>query len=216
MILIDTYEPDEIKWQLREESQEVNLPVGDYLIAGRNNEVVLVERKSTGDLLSSFSSGRLMRQLREMSASAEVPVLLIEGFLTVDKECRVRWKGGTSNYHWTTLEDFFLSCQLHGIHVVRSPNRMATSEILAALAKFFRKDSHSALLKRERPRLSVSTTEASRLGLVMGLPGIGEELARRLLSHFGSPHGVFVADDLTAVDGVGEVRARRIREVLGG
>jgi DNA excision repair protein ERCC-4 len=50
----------------------------------------------------------------------------------------------------------------------------------------------------------------------MGLPGVGPKLAWRLLFHFGNVSGVFLAgiDDLTKIDGIGNVLANQIREVL--
>jgi Fanconi anemia group M protein len=46
---------------------------------------------------------------------------------------------------------------------------------------------------------------------------VGPVTARALLEHFGTVEAVMTAreDDLRAVDGVGEVTASRVREVVG-
>jgi hypothetical protein len=57
-----------------------------------------------------------------------------------------------------------------------------------------------------------------RLFVLQGLPGIGPELARRLLSELGSVARVMTADTATLerVRGVGPKKAARIRELVDG
>jgi len=52
------------------------LTVGDYILS----DEICIERKSvaTGDLFSSFSSGRLLEQVTNMERFYEKPILLIE------------------------------------------------------------------------------------------------------------------------------------------
>ena len=50
------------------------LPCGDL----RLSERVLIERKTTRDLLESIKSGRLLHQCRSLKASARRPLLLVE------------------------------------------------------------------------------------------------------------------------------------------
>lgn len=54
----------------------MTLTVGDYVLSDR----ICIERKSvsTGDLFSSFTSGRLHQQVINMDRYYERPVLLIE------------------------------------------------------------------------------------------------------------------------------------------
>ncbi len=59
--------------------------------------------------------------------------------------------------------------------------------------------------------------DRGRLGSSLeGIPGVGKERARRLLVRFGSSRGVATApvEEIAAVDGIGQVLARRIRETL--
>jgi len=51
---------------------------------------------------------------------------------------------------------------------------------------------------------------------VQGLPDVGPKLAQKLLNHFHSVGRVMSAavDELTEVEGVGNTRAGKIREIL--
>jgi len=55
-----------------------------------------------------------------------------------------------------------------------------------------------------------------QLCLLQGLPDVGPKLAKRLLDYFHSVGRVMNAavDELTEVEGVGETRAAKIREIL--
>ncbi len=54
---------------------------------------------------------------------------------------------------------------------------------------------------------------ARQLFVLQGLPGVGPERAERLLERYGSVQAVMQAsaEDLTAIDGLGETTAARIR-----
>ena len=54
----------------------MQLTVGDYIISDQ----ICVERKAvyTGDLFSSFISGRLLQQIENMERYYDIPILLIE------------------------------------------------------------------------------------------------------------------------------------------
>lgn len=51
------------------------LPVGDYVLVTKGNRVVGMEEKSSSDLATSRSSRRLQRQLRDLRAAVDIPVL---------------------------------------------------------------------------------------------------------------------------------------------
>ena len=63
-----------------------------------------------------------------------------------------------------------------------------------------------------RPR----TLRSEQLFILQGLPKVGPTTAKRLLKHFKSVSNVMNAtvEDLVRVEGVGEVSAEKIREVL--
>ena len=60
------------------------------------------------------------------------------------------------------------------------------------------------------------TERDQQIYVVSSLPGIGDELARRLLSNFKTIRKVFQADvnDLNKVEGVGRAKAERMSKLL--
>jgi len=54
------------------------------------------------------------------------------------------------------------------------------------------------------------------IALLMGLPGIGQELAERLLKHFGSIESILTApeEELQKVEGIGSGKAKAIKEFI--
>lgn len=217
-IEVDYREPTEIKRGLRPLAEVVCLDTGDYAFNALDDSPVKVERKMGGDLLSSFTSGKLARQLREIRAETSNAILLIEGWFTSTKTGKVRWSKRTSGVSWIALQNFLLTAQGAGIKVVHSPNTKMTILMLCQLYQYYQKDQHTALLAREKPVFFLSTKEANRLDLLMGLPGVREVLAQRLLTHFELPVLVFNASakELRAVEGVGPKKAQRIIEVVRG
>lgn len=64
-ILVDVFQKDVVKVG-DPETMRVSLPVGDYLFLTPEKRLVVVEEKRLGDLVSSYSSRRLQRQLRRV------------------------------------------------------------------------------------------------------------------------------------------------------
>ena len=58
--------------------------------------------------------------------------------------------------------------------------------------------------------------EKQQLSSLCSLPGVGEKFAVRMLEKFGTPLKVFTATtaELTKVEGLGEVRAKKIKKIL--
>ncbi len=182
------------------ETQE--LPVADYVIVpGR----VAVERKAPRDLALSIQQRRLFAQAEALKAAFTTPILVVEG---------------PSLYTYTQMAPQALQSALArvmlnpGLSFLRTDGKEDTAAFLVYLAR------HAAGLgvdplasPYKRPARSL---DDEALRLVMALPGVGVEVARRLLAHFGTAAAVFAADEsaLRAVPGVGPGRAERIRAAL--
>ncbi|MFN3622019.1 MAG: helix-hairpin-helix domain-containing protein, partial [Nitrososphaerales archaeon] len=67
---------------------------------------------------------------------------------------------------------------------------------------------------RHKPKLL--TEKERQIYAVSGLPGVGESLAIRLLTHFGSVRRVYLASktELMRVEGIGKVKAEQITNLL--
>ncbi len=171
------------------------LELADYIVG----EGVGVERKSESDFVRSILDGRLMDQAREMAREFDRAVIIVEG--NPRREIEPEAVDGALA---TLAVDF-------GISVLQSTGPEETAELLYRMAKRFDER------RRPRPRKRRSA-EDLRVEMLSCIPGVGPELARRLLDEFGSIGEVVNASpsELKRVKGIGERKAREIRRFLWG
>lgn len=176
------------------------LPIGDYIVAPET----IVERKSIQDLVSSIFDGRLFDQCSRLKENFQFPIILLEG--NVDEieeivENPLIFYGAIS----TIAIDF-------KIPVIPTPTAAHTAKLLISMCS--RKETlKGPYLKKIKKSDNIQTQQLSTL---CSLPGVGEKLAIRMLEKFGSPLRVFTAtpSELAKVEGLGEVRAQRIKKML--
>ena len=101
----------------------------------------------------------------------------------------------------------------YGVAILRSADPQETARLLVYLSRQAQRCVHGGL---PRPGYRPKGKRARQLFLLQGLPGVGPERAARLLERFGSVQSVMTAsaDDLAAVNGIGERTAAKIRWVL--
>ncbi|KAG2473252.1 MAG: ERCC4 domain-containing protein, DNA excision repair protein ERCC-4 [Nitrosopumilales archaeon] len=176
------------------------LPIGDYIVAPET----IVERKSIHDLISSIFDGRLFDQCNRLKEHFKFPIILIEGNL--DEINNI-----TENplIFYGAISGIALDFK---IPVLPTPNADHTAKLLVSLCS--RKESSTGpFLKKIRKS---NDMQKQQLTVLSSLPGVGEKLALRMLEKFGSPFRVFSASstELAKVDGVGGVRAKKIKKML--
>ncbi|MGQ9513471.1 MAG: DEAD/DEAH box helicase [Thermoproteota archaeon] len=175
------------------------LDVGDYVIS----EHVCIERKSTKDFASSIMDGRLFQQASALK-EYEKPILILEG---EDIYCTSVLPQAIRGAIATLLIDF-------GLSLINTKTASETASMLFALAR------KEQLERRSMPRVRGEKKPASiseqQIYLVAGLPGVEKTTAKKLLAHFKNPERIFGAseEELKEVEGIGESKAKRIREVL--
>ncbi len=173
------------------------LDVGDYIVG----DGVGVERKSGRDLAESIKDGRLLSQLKDLARAFERPVLIVEGdpYRYLDPEAV---RGALAS----AVADF-------GVSVVTVGGPEETASFLHRLALRMVKEGR-------RPRVPRGSRDRGdpRVEMLCAIPGVGPELAVRLLEAFGSIGEVVNASvrDLKKVPGIGEKKARMIRRFLWG
>jgi Fanconi anemia group M protein len=173
------------------------LVVGDFVCSDR----VVVERKSHSDFVGSIIDGRLFEQAHHMRDHFEKPVFIIEG--NSDRDISVNaLKAAIAT----------LATQ-YGASIISTKNPKDTALTVFWLAK---KEQHDAgrglaVMVGKKPKDEKRLQEE----IVCGLPGVGPEISKRLLEHFGSVEKVFGAgeDELKKVKGVGDKLAARIRKI---
>jgi len=179
--------------------KEITLPVGDYLISDR----IAIERKTASDFINSIIDGRLFQQATKLLENFSRPLIIIEGD---DFSSR--------KVHPNAIKGAILSMAVdYGIPVLTTKDSTETAELIALLAKREEKAGRFARLRGEKKPM---TDKEYQVYLVEGLPGVGPELARKLLARFGNVENVFTAGEkeLKMVEKLGEKKAKEIRRIL--
>lgn len=182
------------------EIEMTTLTAGDYLVNNR----ITVERKSGRDFLVSIIDLRLFRQVANLKKNCTHSILLIEGdpFRT------------DLRFDYRAIRGALLSVMaIWQVPVIFADSREDSCEILAMIG---RQDETGADVVPLRGGYRPKRLRSRQLYLLQGLPDVGPKLALRLLAHFGSVRRVMAAteEELMAVNGVGQVTARKIREIL--
>ncbi len=178
------------------------LEVGDYVLSER----VCVERKTVNDFTSSIIDSRLFQQAKLLSDSYEIPVLLIEGRDVYAPLSNIR-PGAIRGA---------IAALITGYKTVLLWSRDAkeSAELIYAIALREQKElkKHLQVRGEKKPE----TVADQQVFLLSGLPLVERATAIKLLKYFKTPIRVFNASeqDLQQVEGIGDVKARRIREVL--
>ncbi len=174
------------------------LRVGDYRVERR----VVVERKTAADFAASLIDGRLFRQAAALAMAPERAVLVLEGSDKDWQDIGVR--------HEAVQGALIAVGVFYGVVVLRSDGPEETARLLVYLGRQARRSAHGGLPRSGyRPK----GKRARQLFLLQGLPGVGPERAARLLERFGSVEAIMTAsaEDLAAVDGIGEKTAAKMR-----
>jgi ERCC4-type nuclease len=206
MIYVDDREPEEICEILERHGVEFyrkRLEIGDYLIKHGIFEIG-VERKDIRDYVSSIADGRLFNQCYALSSAFEKSFVFIVGeySLVEDRIDRRAFIGSLVS----------IALKEGGGKVI--PIQVRDNEEFCLALKYLNNQVESGKI-RAIPRARKGSDATAML---MAIPGIGEERARRLLSEFGSVYRVVNASiaELMRVGGIGEKQARRIYNFVRG
>ncbi len=186
------------------ETRLETLAVGDYVLSDR----VVVERKSVSDFLDTLVGGdrSMFEQVGDMARHYARPVVVLEGEGLYSER----------DVHPNAIRGALASLAVDfDASVLRSRDEDGTAELLRTVA-----EREQSVADRE---VSVHGEKQSRTlaeqqeYVVSSIADIGPVTARALLAHFGTVEAVMTArhDDLLEVEGVGEVTADRVREVVG-
>ncbi|MFH1591188.1 MAG: DEAD/DEAH box helicase [archaeon] len=193
--------------ELVEQGAEITLEVldaADYLLSSR----VAVEFKTVSDFVDSMLDGRLMEQLKRLKELYERPIIIIEG---TEDMYSVR------NIHPNALRGLLSTIVVsYGIPLVQTKTTKDTVGLMMVIAKREQEERGKAF----HPHASLKPKSMAEMQeyIVSSLPGVGPNLAKPLLRHFGSVAKIVLAsaDELQAVEKIGKKKAAAIREMLDG
>jgi Fanconi anemia group M protein len=185
------------------ETRLETLAVGDYVCSVR----VVVERKTVEDFLDTLTGGdrSLFEQVGDAARHYARPVVIVEG----------EGLYGRRNVHPKAIGGALASLAVDfGASVLQTADEDETADLLSVLA--------TREQETERREVSVHGEKQSKTlaeqqeYVVASVAEVGPVTARSLLSELGSVEAVMTADeeDLREAEGVGEVTAERIREVV--
>jgi len=181
------------------------LAVGDYVLSDR----VVVERKTVSDFLDTLTGGderSMFEQVKDATRNYARPVVVVEGSDLY----------GERNVHPNAIRGALASLAVDfGASVLRTDDEDETAELLKTIATREQDDNERTVSVHGEK--SSKTLAEQQEYVVASVAEVGPVTARSLLEAFGSVEAVMTADaeDLQAAEGVGEVTAERIRDVVG-
>ncbi|MFC4450540.1 DEAD/DEAH box helicase [Halorussus aquaticus] len=186
------------------ETRLETLSVGDYVLSDR----VVVERKSVTDFLDTLTGGdrSMFEQLGDATRHYARPVLVLEGEGLYEER----------NVHPNAVRGALASLAVDfGTSVLRTTGEDDTADLLEVIAtREQEKDDREVSVHGEKASKTLAEQQEY---VVSSIADIGPVTARSLLEEFKTVEAVMTAreDDLLDVQGVGEVTAERVREVVG-
>jgi len=187
------------------ETRLETLAVGDYVLSDR----VVVERKTVADFLDTLTGGdrSMFEQVGDATRNYARPVVIIEGGDLY----------GERNVHWKAINGALASLAVDfGASVLRTDDQDETADLLESIASREQDDGDREVsVHGEKQSKTVAEQQEY---VVASVAEVGPVTARSLLDQFGSVQAVMTAthEDLLDVEGIGDVTAKRIRNVVGG
>lgn len=173
------------------------LSVGDYII---DNDII-IERKTNIDFVQSIITGRLFNQCARLRKTGMIPLIIVEGnpFETRHNLKPEAIKGA--------LLAVSLSWQ---IPIIRSSGKEDTVRLIIMAAK--QQINPPTFIHRtgKKPK----KVQRQQHYFIESMPGVGHELAQRLLTHFSTIKKIVTANvsSLEKVEGIGKMKATKLYE----
>jgi len=180
------------------------LKLGDYILSPST----AVERKSVMDFVSSLYDGRLFNQVNELTKTFPNAFVLVEG-----DPGEISMISRNPKSYYGAMAALTLTFNAKTLF---TPSPADTALALEAMAaRLSRKGEARPSIIYQAP-LKSAELHKQQVYVVSSLPGVGSNLAKRLLERFGTPRGVFAAGvpQLAMVPGVGRARAEKIVKAL--
>ncbi len=202
LVYADTREIPELVEKIRQRGARVEvkqLDFGDFVVSGD----IVIERKTLDDFVKSIYDGRLFKQLVNMSEKYARPIVVIQG--------EKKHLSGISEAAFygalaSVLADF-------KVPIFFASNEKEVSELIFHIARREQMEKKHAVGLREGKK--PATLAENQRYIVSGIPGVSGVLADRLLNSTETVEKLFSTSelDLQKIEGIGEVMAKRIREL---
>ena len=200
-IIVDRRENIAIKTELKKfdiNIEEHMLDVGDFVLS----EDVCIERKTQKDFMDSIVDGRLFPQLIQLKQKYTKPILILEKGAQSDRITQNAFFGALAS----VITDF-------NVPLIITESTEESAVLLYVIAKREQTEKKRSVKIREGEK-PVNIKEIQKY-ILAGIPGVSAVLATRLLEKFSTLQNIFNAseEDLTEVKGIGEVIAKKVKDI---
>lgn len=215
-VLVDQREPSTTVEELRAAFPDVPvatalLDTGDAWLATSDGALLVVERKTPQDLLSSIDDGRLFAQVAQMREVSAWAYLVVTGPVMCGSDGLVWLERRSTRWNYDAVQGALVSVQESGVAVVTCRDR-DYGGCLGRLA------SRSRGVSRVPPSRPIGLAGPGEVALA-ALPGIGPERVDALLTYCGTPALALVYlsgnGNGESVPGVGPKTRAAVRHALG-
>ena len=202
LVYADTREIPELVERIRQRGARVEvkqLDIGDFVVSSD----IVIERKTLDDFVKSIYDGRLFKQLVNMNEKYAKPIVIIQG----EKK---HLSGISESAFYGALASALADFK---VPIFFASNEKEVSELIFHIARREQMEKKRDTRIREG-RKPASLADNQRY-IVSGIPGVSGVLADRLLSRTETVENLFSTTelDLHKIEGIGEVIAKRIREL---
>lgn len=214
-ILIDSREPDHIKKiKFGCPLMVQTLETGDLHIATDDDKLLIVERKTANDFVSSIKDGRLFNQVARAKQLTPYVYVVVVGSILPARNNKTIINGNVTGWDYAAIQGVMLSIQELGASIVFCAD---DNDFLPCIVR---------LANRSRDSVPVMPVrEANIFGgaenVLASLPGIGVKKAVDLLGHFPNVGSALwfltdIDDKETKIPGIAENTKKNIVKLLGG
>jgi DNA excision repair protein ERCC-4 len=195
------------------------LPLGDVLII-KDDYVVVLERKSVPDLVSSIRSNHLWEQLLALLKAKTVFGYVIRRKVLVIHGDIESYAFGGSRVFWSSLAGAFQEILfVYGVPIVFVGNDDFFSQFLRIFIQRETEGANDGAPKHRWHHKRVThnmPVKVAKMVLLDALPGVGEVLSSHLVNTFGTLEGIATAslEDLQTVEGIGTMEAKKIYDLF--
>ena len=218
MIIYDHREDrSEVPKALRDfgvELKRETLEVGDYVITGKNVNLV-IERKTAQDYIKSMRGEHLNNQLYEMSTNFSYTILIIEGYMTG----AAFELNAPRQQILASIATGILKPSADGVRGAISTLMLDTPYDTAQILKYFHDNitGDKPLVRYPRIKAEKWKLEDRAVAVLSGFPNIKEKRARKILEHprLNTLTKILTSDiaTLMEVEGIGKKIAKTILDL---
>jgi len=207
--------PTEPRW-LTDMADVVSMHSEDYgadvLVHGITQSIA-IQRKEVGDLISSAGDGRLAEQVVKLKR-ADTAIIILEGPLNWTTDGYLLTSGWGEKFTKVRFQRMVLSLAHAGVPLMFAADAAETAAWVTTACRWADATEHTTLAPKGA-RVSNDwgerRVEHYQLAVLSSLPGLGIELARRILNDIGFPFTL--NEKLKDVKGIGKKKYDTIRKI---